>query len=271
MIQAKVVCDSVGQHGIRLTTFSLIYPRWILAELNTHRVFSRNSASSRAIPVKKIIQAVQDNPAVPVFWGKNQPGMQADELLSPEQQLQALQHWIAARDAVLPHVQAMLDIGLHKQTANRALEPWMHAQTIVSATEWDNFFNLRRHPAAQPEFRQLAVAMAGAMQASTPRNLQAGDWHLPYADLAKAELPVALQCSVARCARVSYLTHESTVPSEDKDIATHDRLLANGHMSPFEHQAMCCEDSELHGNFRGFKQYRKFIPNEHDKLNEFLT
>lgn len=266
-IAARVVLDSVNvDTGDRLTTFEVTMPRIILAEFNTHRVLSRNSASSRAIPVEKIIAAVQQNPFMPTYWGRNQAGMQAQAELSPEEQDGARYEWLAARDAAVASVKKLLDIGLHKQISNRILEPWMYTTVIVSATEWDNFFKLRCDPAAQPEMRTVAEAMRNVMQASNPQELRPGDWHIPMAGQADDVImshETKLKVATARLARVSYLTHDG-VRDIEKDVELHDRLATSGHWSPFEHCAMA---NKLLGtvplsNFRGFKQYRKFFPGE---------
>lgn len=270
-----------------LVTFELTYPRFVHAEVMTHRLFSRNASSSRAIPVSRMIQNILDNPAMPIHWGKNQPGMQADEEtdaliygegldflgLTPEQA------WLEARDRAVEMAQAFHKAGYHKQVVNRILEPFMHISVIVTATDFDNFFWLRRHPDAQPEIKALADAMWDALQASTPRTLIAGDWHLPYItaeERAQHELWVLLQMSSARCARVSYLTHDGKKPTMEQDTSLYERLVGGAplHASPTEHQARCdhpiyltdtlgWEAPQLSGNFdEGYIQHRKTLRGE---------
>ena len=182
-ITAKVICDSIcKQSKIRITTLELEYPRFIHSEFMTHRMFSRNASSSRAIPIMKMIQAVIDNPAMPIHWGKNQAGMQAREQLEDRYQLQAQLLWKAARDSAVEHAKTMLALGAHKQIVNRILEPFTHIRVIVTATNFANFFALRDHEDAQPEIRELAVAMKKAIEESTPQLLGIGEWHLPYLD-----------------------------------------------------------------------------------------
>lgn len=270
--QVKIIADSInaGPQPSRITTMELQYPRFILAEFNTHRVFSRSSASSRAIPVAKMIEQVENNPAMPVFWGKNQPGMQADEELDDDHIAEAKLVWkLAARDAI-GHAQHLIDAGVHKQIANRLLEPWMWAKTIVTSTEWANFWDLRDHPAAQPEFRHLAGMMHQAYQDSIPTERD-GDWHLPYITDAEREyfpVKVLTKFSTARCARVSYNNHDGSKPDYEKDMELHARLIGvhPRHSSPAEHQATpdVWGDGkwltpELHGNFKGWRQYRQFV------------
>lgn len=283
MINAKIVADSVSPLGVRLVTMQLMYPRFIHSEIMTHRVFSRNAASSRAIPVKKMLEQVQNDPAGPVWWGKNQPGMQAREELEHWEPRQeqfydghrnqsmtvysprdlAIQEWKAAAQSAVEHAKRLEKLGVHKQIVNRILEPWQWMQTIVTSTEWDNFYTLRRHPDAQPEFKVLADTMWGAMEASTPKVLNLEQWHLPYVNDAEtlldnklASLEEIKKWSVARCARVSYLNHDKSEPDFDKDETLHDQLLTSGHFSPFEHQAKPGSFGKFYGNFKSWMSYR---------------
>ncbi len=275
MISAKVIADSISVLDERLTTFVLTYPRFIHSEVLTHRVLSRNASSSRAIPVAKMMAAIRDNPAVPEFWGANQAGMQAavelsdyydDETyrdtgsyLSPRER--AKERWIRARDEALASVALFEQIGLHKQIANRVLEPWMHITVICTATDWENFYWLRTDKAAQPEFRILAERMLIAHNASEPVTLEIGQWHLPFVKPEEGfNLEDARKASVARTARVSYNNHDGTAPDLAKDVELHDRLAVGGHMSPFEHQAT--PSVGRYGNFNGWMQYRYLVPNE---------
>jgi thymidylate synthase ThyX len=267
IITAKVIEDSISEHGVRLTTLQLCYPRFIHAEFMTHRVFSRNASSSRAIPVAKMIEQVRTNPAMPIHWGKNQAGMQANEELAPLAQEGARQLWMqAARDAAsTAHV--MADMGLHKQVANRILEPFQYMHVIVTATEWDNFFELRDHPDAQPEIHALAKVMKYAFAESRPRLLHDGQWHLPYVTRQErlehfTDTDLLLKVSGARCARVSYLTHDGETPSIEKDVALYERLVGGVplHASPIEHQATPLAEADMwSGNFRGWLQNRKLV------------
>lgn len=274
-ITAKVIEDSIADHGVRLTTLQLCYPRFIHAEFMTHRVFSRNASSSRAIPVAKMIEQVRNDPAMPVHWGKNQAGMQANEELAPLAQEGARQLWMqAARDAAST-AQVMADMGLHKQVANRILEPYQYMHVIVTATEWENFFELRNHPDAQPEIHALAKVMHFAFAQSCALELQEGDWHLPYVTRAErrafsTDLDLLLKLSAARCARVSYLTHDGQTPSVDKDVALYDRLVGSKplHASPIEHQATPLPEADMwSGNFRGWLQNRKIVENAIEKTS----
>lgn len=273
MYSAKIIADSVSRHGQRLTTMEVVFPRMVLAEFNTHRVFSRNSASSRAIPVEKQLRKIKEQPFVPEYWGANQSGMQAEAELIAEAKDAALDEWLAARDSAVAHVEKLLAIGLHKQLANRILEPFMWHTVIVTATEWSNYFALRANEMAQPEIRKVSELMQAAYEASTPKQLSDDEWHLPLIQAEEYDgvfekSDDARMISAARCARVSYLTHEGK-RDLSADIILYDRLTSGGHMSPLEHVARPLTEDELsggefRGNFRGWMQLRKLVPNEDD-------
>jgi hypothetical protein len=269
-IEAKVVADSVwigpeeSSSRHRITTLQLKYNRFIHAEFMTHRVFSRNASSSRAIPVKKMLAQVWNDPATPLSWGKNQSGMQAKEELSGWKRWAAEKLWRGAGKVACVVAWTMDKVGLHKQVANRILEPWQYIHVIVTATEWTNFFELRNHPDAQPEIHELAELMFTAMINSDPRECAPWDLHLPYVTLEEFQThPQNLlrKLSAARCARVSYLTHDGLTPNIDNDIKLHDRLVGSKpiHASPVEHQAKPSGDDEFHKNFKGWIQYREEV------------
>ena len=217
-IRSTIIKDSISRTGQRITTAEWCYPRFIHGEVMTHRVFSRNAMSSRAIPVMKVLAQVWGDPAMPVYWGANQPGMQAKAELTGWRKAVARKLWVAAGGVMCGFAWGMVKVGLHKQIANRILEPWQWMRTIVTATDWDNFFELRRHEDAQPEFFALADAHWHAMEESELnglRNLKSSEWHLPYMDTTEPGLDfVNCKISAARCARVSYLTHDGKSPDE---------------------------------------------------------
>ena len=279
-ISAKIVADSISSSGVRITTMELCYHRFIHSEFMTHRMFSRNSSSSRAIPVGKMLKQVKENPAIPIFWGKNQPGMQAKDNLSGTYLEEAKESWYYAAHQMSKRAGELTNLDLHKQITNRLLEPFQWIKVIVTATEWDNFFKLRLHPDAQPEICFLAKTMKEVMDSSSPVILEHSEWHLPYVvaeDCLKTTTDNFVKLSVARCARVSYLNHDNSTPDVAKDIALADKLLEAGHMSCFEHQAtpmkvlnevlsdITWENGITHvdkydefwsNNFRGWLQYR---------------
>lgn len=268
MIKAEIVADSLAPSGVRLTTFVLTYPRFIHAEFMTHRVFSRNASSSRAIPVKKQIQMVIDNPVIPLAFTRNKKGMRGGEALSGDEHEAAVKAWLEGRDCAVEIANKLADLEVHKQYANRVLEPYAHITVVVTATDWDNFFALRCHSAAQPEINVLATLMWEAYALATPDHLWEGGWHLPFAGgIGWSELSTeeCIKSSVARCARVSYLNHDGTESTLEQDLALYDRLVGAApiHASPAEHQAMAVADPNVRsGNFRGWIQYRKTLKDE---------
>lgn len=332
MISAKVIADSKNKFENRITTMVVTFPRIILAEFNTHRMFSRNSASSRAIPFEKMVKSVEENPFIPIAWQKDHKGMQGVEYLDKQYSFECTQRWLIARDNAIKETNYLSGYKATKQLCNRLLEPFMWHTVIVTATEWENFFALRcprysiqkdRYFRSQKDLRNwykgivllngeqlpitdlewlqinkdqaeihmmaLAEAMWDAYNESTPKELKAGEWHIPFGDnmdhgqLAFAHTngniqEVAIKVATARCARVSYTVvgEEGKPDNYENDIKLHDRLAASGHWSPFEHCAQAMNkdlfNSRLSisnngqhgwsGNFRGFIQYRKTFKNE---------
>ena len=270
--KAKIILDSINPHnGVRLVTSELTYPRFIHAEFMTHRVFSRNAASSRAIPNSKMIDLVDNTPVIPIYWGKSKRGMSANKELESTEDVEKV--WLAAKDEMVARACEFRDMKLHKQIANRILEPWKYITVICSSTQYSNFFALRDHGDAQPEIQHLARLWKDALDKSTPKERQ---WHIPYIQEDEQELDLELQkkIGVARCARVSYLTHDG-VRDLMKDLTLYERLTTgsgHGHWSPFEHVAESTglrgsyynftkkefEEGPIRcGNFEGWIQYRK--------------
>lgn len=266
---ARIVLDSLNpaSGGHRLTTFMLTYPRFIHSELMTHRVFSRNAASSRAIPYAQMRQAVLTNPAMPMHWGQNQKGMQADEQIGATRVPDAVRIWNEATVTAVHHADKLAEMGVHKQVVNRLLEPFMHITTLVTATEWTNFFALRAHKDAQPEFQFLADFMLQLYVDGTPspRFL-----HAPFVNDLESALwsrSRILQASVAQCARVSYVKRVDQ-PTSEEDAALYSRLQESGHWSPFEHVAFAVDEyRETMGNLRGWRQHRHDFVNYTDAVD----
>ena len=264
---ARILADNLAPSGYRLTTFEVTFPRIVLAEFNTHRTLSRNSASSRAIPIEKMLARVEADPFVPTYWGKNQKGMQADEELTDKERRIADGLWEGAKLDAIANARRLLDLGVHKQLVNRLLEPFMWQTVICTATEWENFFALRNHKDAQPEIKEIASRMEVIYRANRPTFVDQGFWHMPLMndleDLRSggySEEQIR-QISVGRCARVSYLTHAGE-RNPWADIELCERLRSSGHMSPFEHVAMASAADVRSGNFIGWVQLRKLLPNE---------
>jgi len=293
MTTAKIIADSISESGIRITTMELEFERFLLAQLNTHRVFSRSAQSSRAVPVQKMIDALKNTEQCLQFM-KNESGMRSSEALSDEDFFAAFRCWENAKHDALKWAMNLRSLNVHKQFVNRLLEPFSTVKVVVTATEWNNFFDLRLHHAAQPEMQALAQAMKVAIDESTPALLQHFEWHLPYIDKGfgsvdlwnnektQVDYEKAALISAARCARVSYLNHDNSTPDIEKDLELAQRLLADKHLSPFEHQAKPMKETELtdftgvdylengvthidikggfwSANFRGWIQHRQLV------------
>ncbi len=295
--EAKIVADSVSPHGVRLTTWLLKHQRFILAELNTHKDFSRNSASSRAIPTKRMLRLVITDPATPVRWGRYGKGMQDAGELGPVRSFFCRRIWLFGRWFAVLTCLLLHSLRLSKQVANRVLEPWLWHQTLYTATNVWNFFALRCHPAAQPEFQDLAYKMLDEYLISEPQQTGVGQWHLPFINNndvydamrhndekiewnflpynrwtpSGALVPTKEKTwndlclvSTARCARTSYMRAEEAKSFHD-EITMADRLATAGHWSPFEHQGTPSKvsGSGRSGNFTGWTQFRKTFPTEY--------
>lgn len=328
-ISVKIILDSISPEGKRLTTMHWRYPRFIHSEVMTHRLFSRNARSSRAVPGKTLIAELLNGAAVvPLHWGKNQRGMQAFEemphvveyVIKGEDGVDRSffarreQFWESALNDAVTYAQRYESMGFHKQVYNRLLEPFLHIDTLVTATDFANFIWLRDHKDAEPHIKILAQKVKEAMDASTPTLLQPGQWHLPYitAEDWKAValnlvgddhgrlvtefevLPFLKQISAARCARISYKPFDGNA-SIEAELNRYQLLVSSDrvHASPVEHQATPDQQSymrvqvqrdpsranpddnwetveegmrwnypQLHGNFTGWIQFRKTIPNE---------
>ena len=286
MTSAKIIADSISHFGVRLTTFEVVMHRFVLAEFNTHRQFSRNSASSRAIPVEKQLAKVVENPAWPIEWASEQPGMQGGSELDGDALADATQLFVDLHEHTTVEIERYLAAHpdkadrLHKSLLNRLLEPFMWHTVVVTSTEWQNFFNQRASefsPLAQPEIRLAADMMLQAYRDSEPVEVEAGQWHLPYItqadwdDIALMDLSdldaiqVLKKVSVARCARVSYLTHDGRRDLEE-DVTLYERLISARpmHASPLEHVATPAtrgeiEEGNVLGNFFGWHQLRHEI------------
>ena len=261
MINAKVIADSIhSETGTRITTFELVYPRFIHSEFMTHRIFNRNASSSRAIPTDRFIEQVRNSPVFPSHWGKNQKGMQAHEELSEDQIMDAKFIWDNAAASAAAYADQLRRGQVHKQIVNRILEPFTHIRVVVTSTSWANFYGLRDHKDAQPEIRILAQEMKKAHAESKPTTLHWGDWHLPYItadDFVNARnhckyqrvtrdepnseeiYGLLLKVSAARCARASYNNFEGKPSTLEEDLSLFSKLVEDQpiHASPTEHQA----------------------------------
>lgn len=277
-------------HYENLWTFELTYPRYIHSEFMTHRMFSRNASSSRAIPVNKVIEQVDSKPVVPTKVYMNKAGMAGDVEAPIDVATDFYNLWLdAARNAV-ETAKCMEKLGIHKQHINRILEPFQFIKVIVTATEWYNFFALRLAPDAQPEIRQLARVIydemdryrnkeVGVLEVSIPRKdcpdifarMGADKVHtivsLPYITdedikkIGKDNYRQLMKISAARCARVSYNNHDGSNPDLEKDMKLYDRLYDGRHLSPMEHACIQDPDYRKYANLNGWKSLRYLVEN----------
>lgn len=309
---AEMILASKGPYHKPVYTLRLRYPKFIHAESLTHRILeiqpdlrisydvpdglmydsdlSRNASSSRAIPVKRMIEDVKRDPVIPLWWGKNEPGMQAKAELEGEALRMAQWVWEQTRLDAIKHAELMAYYGAHKQIVNRIIETYSHINVVVTGTEWNNFFALRRHEDAQPEIRDLADKIWEAMQTCTVQDLKEGEWHLPFVDEADREAAyrfckqgritrdepsleeinkILLKISVARCARTSYFTFEGKPSSVQDDILLFDKLLVKIplHASPAEHQCTPDERDFNHVRLTGPQRVEFFEDWKHPKLH----
>lgn len=305
-----IVADSISEHSKRITTFVLTYPRFIHSELMTHRLFSRNAMSSRAVPVNKMIEHVEQNTAMPLHWGKNQPGMQAKEEHNSEvtidlnwildglhYKLDREQAWKEAMKFAVSVAEGFHEAGYHKQIVNRILEPFQLMRTVVTATDFDNWYWLRDHADAQPEIKMLASMMLEAHNKSQPKQLHETEWHVPFymsgiwsglyekdttgeeVDRHGHTLEEALMISASCCAQASFRKADESI---EKAKSIYKKLVEMRpvHASPFEHQARPITQPQSHkhhwewepgvthmdnqgrmwsGNFNAWIQYRQLI------------
>lgn len=264
-------------HYENLWTFELVYPRYIHSEFLTHRVMSRNASSSRAIPVKRMIEQVRNNPVIPPKVFMNQRGMVGETEADPVTTTAFHVLWEEAAENACKTAEMMERLGIHKQHVNRILEPFQFIKVIVTATDWDNFFVLRLAPDAQPEIRELASAIYNEMERYHNKDvgvLELDKEHivvsLPYItdedikEIGKEEYHLLMKISAARCARVSYNNHDGSKPDIEKDLKLYDHLYDSKHMSPMEHACIRDEDYRKNANLTGWKSLRYLIETYED-------
>lgn len=278
MFQCKVITDSVFK--TRLTTVEITYPRFIHAEIMTHRDRARNAGSSRAIPWNTMKDAILGDPVVPIYWGSHNKGMQTGGEVGVTERIKAEKVWLDLRDAAVVAAQALHDLGVHKSLCNRLTEPWMWITVVMTSTNWENFFAQRCHPDAEIHFQTIAGTIRNHLAISVPTVIEEGGWHLPYLEKDDHEeiyhkydqclqLNIAQRVSVARCARVSYVQHGDKKKSIEKDLGLAKTLIEGsgnmGHRSPFEHVAQARQADFRSGPFRGWHQLRKDFWTNDDK------
>lgn len=278
------------EKGTTAYTLELVYPRIIHSEFMTHRMFSRNAMSSRATPVKTMIESLDEEHYVPKEFLKNQSGMVGGEPLSEEDQKYAKGYWESAYYRTREIVSSLNNLGVHKQYINRLLEPFAFIKVIVTATEWDNFFKLRLAPDAQPEIQDLAKAIKESMKLKdelelTSLNNVVSVPYITYEDILDTYnlfktsdytvLGTVMACvSMARCARVSYYKHDGTTPSVVDDLRLAKRLLNSRHLTPSEHIVYPILWEETEKNLKGFSSLRALIETDdgsmENRLDEIL-
>ncbi|WP_205937643.1 FAD-dependent thymidylate synthase [Rhizobium leguminosarum] len=296
---AKVILASKSwdSTALPLITMHLHYPDIIHGEVMTHRVFSRNARSMRAVPVATMVKEVREDPFVPWHWGKNQKGMQASEECNElvkigsyweggphnDREVDILktreEAWRLAANSAADFAENYAHAGYHKQIANRIIAPYTWKHTLITSKSWANFFHLRDHEDAEPHFHDLAALVRGAIRNASYQWLKPGEWHLPYvtkSEMANNPLEVQRQLSVARSARISYAPFDGDF-SIAREIERYDLLVGSQplHASPTEHQAtpdlfkkvngkVVFDNPELGGNFGpGWIQFRKTLPFEY--------
>lgn len=270
-MQVKVIADSISKEGKRITTFELIYPRFIHAEMLRHRVFSRTVESSRAKPIKKNLDEVRINPVLPRHLTLNEPGMAGTKEITDFNKKEDIYNSLAMLANMTVTAIEFLEKNyhLHKQVLNRYLEPFLNTKEVVTSTEWDNFFTLRLAPDAEPHIQELAALMKEGLEQSIPKLVKENGVHLPYVtEEEKAKYPIntLMKISSARCARCSYKLYDGTTDVE-KDLILYEKLRKGKHLSPMEHVAIAdykdyegnWANPEYHGNFIGWCQHRKYV------------
>ena len=254
---ATVLAATKNARGKRIVTWELVYPRYIHAELMTHRCFSRNAASSRAVPIERMVREVIEAPVFFEEVGLDKPGMSSDGEVRPGVRDGFRMGWKElGRNVALMVERWSKEYGIHKQVLNRALEPWVRIRTIVTTTETKNFFDLRLDKAAQPEMQVLARCMKESLEHAEKEGIYSNKYHIPYKECFKEEVPECLFVrSVAACARVSGLRQDGKPTTLEDDLKLFKRLYEKGHLSPFEH--VCFDNgSAVSANLKGWKSLR---------------
>jgi len=275
----------------RLTTMQVEFPRYLLPELNTHRAFSRNSASSRARPFSLTMKDVMERPFIPNRWMKTHKGMQGSEYFTLPKEIAILNNiYLEGRDKIVECAKKLNDMGVSKQHTNRLLEPYLMHSVLITATDWENFFALRANESAEIYIQDLAYTMMQAYNGSIPKNLKGGEWHIPFSDFMDIERiktmlkdgetidSFKIKIATARAARLSYTNFgDESKYNYQKDVELHDRLVDEGHWSPLEHSARAMNEQEIivnggySGNFRGFVQYRKMFGDSENRKDKRIV
>jgi len=264
---AKVIEQSVNSiTGDTITTFQIRIPRFVLAQLNKHRILSSNTESNRAVPIKKKDRKLVENPYHPDQWGTNQSGMQAGKPLTGLKAKLADLVWFCSMHSQRFWANLLNLLGVHKEIVNRLTEPFQMVDVVLTGTQWFNFFELRTSEKAQPEIRKVARLMLEAYHKCSAYSISDGGLHLPYVtheekELYKGNTLLLIALSASRCARVSYLNHEGNMDVE-KDVKLFIRLVSSKHWSALEHTAVAIDASVMCGGFIGWVPARKLFTGE---------
>ena len=257
-ISAQIILDSINPDGLRLTTLTVVMPKFLVAQVNTHRKLSRNSASSRAVTIEKNIGYVLKNPVTPADFGMpaNGKGMQPKSQLTGTKEVMAKVVWNAAKYSMVGAAWLLSQIGLSKQWTNRLLEPFVYTTVLISSTEWQNFMNLRMHEDAQDAMQLVAEHIADALNSSDPETVPWGSWHLPYVGVVKDPTDEQFNISISCCAQVSFRTLDTSAKKAKRVVNS----LTSGilHASPMEHPAQAVNTTSYSNFDNGWMQYRKF-------------
>ena len=253
-MEVKVLLDSVNPYtNVRLTTLHCVYPQFIHQQVLTHRMFSRNSSSLRAISFDR---ADSEFDTVYPTWTLEKKGMQGPLVEDFKTKLMAdcivdeMDNFVSSRCARLE------ELGIHHQDINNYLRPFQNIHTVITATDFENFFQQRLHESTKPDMQRLAQLIYDALEESKPEETI---WHTPLiSDLLEStytnkQLELI---SAARLARISYFKWQDD-PQKDLELAK--KLIENNHPSPFEHIAFAQQDNEYYGNFKSWKQLRHIL------------
>lgn len=300
-IKATVIAHSISTITSKeIVTFELEFPRPILAEWNTHNALSKNASSSRAIPVPTMLKQIRENPAFLSRYGAANTGMQDKGKHTESVTLRHMGFneytaegaWAVAGRVMADFAEDFHNAGYAKQVCNRLIEPWQMMKVVMTATELENFFWLRDHHMADPTIAELARVIKEAYKASSPINLQPGDWHVPYyndgvwigivedTDLESGEkvitdkfghsLEHALVISASCCAQVSFRSLDDTVEKARRVV---EKLNLKGeepdqpvHASPLEHQCSPIAETEHREIESDYGRIEVFGINDHRYL-----
>lgn len=253
-MEVKVLLDSVNPYtNVRLTTLHCVYPQFIHQQVLTHRMFSRNSSSLRAISFDR---ASEEFEIVYPTWTEEKKGMQGNIITDEDKQDLASSYVDCMYNDVRHWCKKLESLGVHHQDINNYLRPFQNIHTVITATDFENFFQQRLHESTKPDMQRLAQLIYTALEESKPEE---NCHHAPMLNdlwdstFSNEQLYLI---SAARLARISYFKWQDD-PQKDLELAK--KLIENNHPSPFEHIAFAQQDNEYYGNFKSWKQLRHIL------------